>query len=109
MNVNIPPLQPFNAVLLRGTYDGMENLTLGFDPPRNVDAVRLKFTLSIRLDPFAPVRTYTAFGWIASGIGFVKWQGNGTVVGVFTGNGVDFDDTTSVFTQNITQFNLIDN
>ncbi|RPI71684.1 MAG: hypothetical protein EHM47_09695 [Ignavibacteriales bacterium] len=108
MNINYQILN-FDPVVLSGKFDGTESLQLNLNPPRTVDAVRIRFTLSIKMDPFEEVRTYTAFGWIAQNIGFVKWQGNGTVVGVFTGNGVDFDDTTSVYTQNITQFNLIDN
>ena len=109
MNLNLPPLQPFNPVELKASFDGEETLNLNLNPPREVETVRLKFTLNVKTDPFQPTRVYTAFGWVASGIGFVKWQGNGTIVGVFTGNGVDFDDTTSVYTQSITHFNLIDN
>lgn len=109
MNLNYQGVLNFDPVVLTASYDGTENMDLNLDPPRSVDAVKLKFTLTIKTDPFGAARTYTAFGWIAPNIGFVKWEGNGTVIGVFTGNGVDFDDTTSVYTQNLTQFNLIDN
>ncbi len=106
MNISAPAIS-FDPVTVKAAYDGKETLTLNLSPSRDVEAIRIKFTLTISI-PGEPNRTYTAFGWVAQNIGFVKWQGNGTVVGVFTGNGVDFDDTTSVFTQDITQFNLID-
>lgn len=109
MNLNYQGILNFDPVVLSARYDGTENLQLNLNPPKNVDAVKLRFTLSIKTDPFGETTTYTAYGWIAQNIGFVKWEGNGTIVGLFTGNGVDFDDTTSVFTQNIIEFNLIDN
>jgi hypothetical protein len=106
MNLNYLGVLNFNPILLSAAYDGTETLQLNSTPPRSVESVRIKFTITIRTNPFESPRTYTAFGWIAQGIGFVKWEGNGTIIGVFTGNGVDFDDTTSVFTLNISQFNL---
>jgi len=109
MNLNYQGILNFDPVVLSARYDGTENLQLNLNPPKNVDAVKLRFTLSIKTDPFGETTTYTTYGWIAQNIGFVKWEGNGTIIGLFTGNGVDFDDTTSVFTQNIIEFNLIDN
>jgi len=108
MNINYQGLLNFNPIELKTTFDGKETLTLDLNPSRIVEAVRLKFTLTIKPGPFDPVRSYTAFGWIATGIGFVKWQGNGTIVGVFTGNGVDLDDTSSVFIENLIEYNRID-
>ncbi len=108
MNINYQGLINFNPIELKTTFDGKETLTLNVNPSRVVETVRLKFTLTIKPGPFDPVKSYTAFGWIATGIGFVKWQGNGTIVGVFTGNGVDLDDTTSVFTENLIEYNRID-
>ncbi len=108
MNINYQGFS-FNPIELKTTYDGKESLTLNFNPTRVVDAVRLKFTLTVKPGIFDAAKSYTAFGWIAAGIGFVKWQGTGTIVGVFTGNGVDLDDTTSVFTDDLIDYNGIDN
>ncbi|HSP86613.1 MAG TPA: hypothetical protein VLN45_00650 [Ignavibacteriaceae bacterium] len=108
MNINYQGVLNFNPIELKTTYDGKETLNLELTPPRPVEAVRLKFTLTIKPGPFDPVQTYTAYAWIAQGIGFVKWQGSGTIVGVFTGNGVDLDDTTSVYTENLIEYNRID-
>jgi hypothetical protein len=106
MNINYQGLLNFNPIELKTTFDGKETLTLNLIPSRTVEAVRLKFTLTIKPGPFDPVQSYTAFGWIATGIGFVKWQGSGTIIGVFTGNGVDLDDTTSVFTENLIEYRI---
>ena len=99
----------FNPIELKVVFDGKDTLNLNLNPSRSVEAVRLKFTLTVKPGLFDNARSYTALGWIASGIGFVKWQGCGTIVGVFTGNGVDLDDTTSVFTENLIEYNRIDN
>jgi len=107
MNINYQGFN-FNPIELKASFDGIETLTLNLTPSRIVEAVRLKFTLTIKPGLFVIARSYTAFGWIAAGIGFVKWNGNGTIVGVFTGNGVDLDDTTSVFSDNLIEYNRID-
>jgi hypothetical protein len=109
MNIDYQSILNFNPILLSAVYDGKETLDINLTPPRTVEAVRIKFSISLRFDPFQPARSYTAYGWIAQGYGFVKWQGNGTIIGVFTGNGVDLDDTSSVYTQDLVQFNLVDN
>jgi hypothetical protein len=110
MNINYQGVINFNPVELRAEYEGKDSLVLNLAPPRSVQAVRIKFTLNIRTDPFSTTTTqYVARGWIAKGIGFVKWEGNGTIVGVFTGNGVDLDDTSSVYTENLIEYNRIDN
>lgn len=108
MNINYQGIINFNPIELKTTFDGKETLDLQVSPPRTFEAVKLKFTLTIKPGPFDPVQTYTAFAWIVQGIGIVKWQGNGTIVGVFTGNGVDLDDTTSVYTENLIEYNRID-
>ncbi len=109
MNLNYQGLINFNPVELTAVYDGKETLTLNLIPNINVEAIRIKFTLKYRSSPFNAAQVFApAYGWIASGIGFVKWQGNGTIVGVFTGNGIDFDDTTSVFTQSLIEYNIGD-
>lgn len=95
----------FTPVEVRGMYDGKENLTI--DPLfTNVESVRIRFTLSVRLDPFNPPTVYEAFGWLVDNVGFVKWQGNGTIVSAFAGSGIDFDDTTKVVTQTLTEFSI---
>jgi len=107
MNLNYQGLINFNPVELTAVYDGKETLTLNLNPSENVECGRLKFTLKYRSSPFNPAQEFSpAYGWIAKGIGIVKWQGNGTIIGVFSGNGIDFDDSTSVFTQNLIDYRI---
>ena len=107
MNINSSGLS-FNPVVVTAAYDGKETLTLNLNSSNvNVETVKLKFTLTIAI-PGTTTQTYTAFGWIASGIGFVKWEGNGTLIGAFTGNGIDFADTSSVHTQTLVEYNIGD-
>jgi hypothetical protein len=107
MNLNYQGVINFNPVELTAVYDGKETLTLNLNPSENVECVRLKFNLKYRSSPFNPTQEFSpAYGWIAKGIGIVQWQGNGTIVGVFSGNGIDFDDSSSVFTQNLIDYRI---
>jgi hypothetical protein len=95
----------FTPVEVRGAYQGKETIFL---PPlfTSIEAAKIKFTLSIRLSPIGSPVIFEATGWLSENIGFVKWEGNGTIVSAFTGGGIDFDDTTSVVTQNLIEYVL---
>jgi len=105
MNINTQGFS-FNPVEVTTIYDGKETLVLNLNSgSTNVEAVRLKFTLKYQPDPLSPAHSFIAYGWLADNIGFVKWEGNGTIIGAFTGNGVDFADTSSVVIQTLTEYN----
>jgi hypothetical protein len=88
---------------VRGSYETKETVTID-TLFINTEAARIKFTLIVRSDPFSQPVTYEAIGWLVDNVGFVKWQGNGTIVAAFTGGGIDFDDTTKVVTQTLIEF-----
>ena len=95
-----------NVLTVDGAYDGTENITLNLNSgDTNKDAVRLKYTLSIKV-PGGPTTEYNAFAWLVDGIGIVKWQGNAAILDAFAGGGIDLSDTTSVITQNLTSYNI---
>lgn len=87
---------------------GTESITLNLPSGlTNKDAVKIKFTLTLRLNPLsAIVQTYTAFVWLVQDIGPAKWEGSGTLVNVFTGLGIDFGDTTTVVSQSLIDYNI---
>ncbi len=95
-----------NVLTVDGAYDGTENITLNLNSgDTNKDAVRLKYTLSIKV-PGGPTTEYNAFAWLVDGIGIMKWQGNAAILDAFAGGGIDLSDTTSVITQNLTSYNI---
>jgi hypothetical protein len=93
-------------------YDGTENLTLHLTSGDvNKSAVKVKYTLSLQIpDPNNPLHiissSYNAYAWFVDGIGAVQWQGNGAILNVFSGSGVDFSDTTTVVTQSLISYNV---
>ena len=106
MNINASGFS-FSPVEVTSVYDGKETLTLSLNSGNiDVETVRLKFNLKVQTDPLNPSQNFVAYGWLAKDIGFVKWEGNGTVIGAFTGNGIDFADTTSVVIMNINDYNI---
>lgn len=103
INLNYQGIINFNPIEVSVAYDGKDNLSVGGS---NVEAIRLKFTLKYQTDPFTAPKNFFAYGWIAKGIGFVKWEGNSTIIGTFTGNGVDFADTSSTVVMNLTEYDI---
>jgi len=93
----------FNPVEVSVAYDGKDSLTV---VNTDVEAVRLKFTLKYQVDPSTVPQSFFAKGWLAKDIGFVKWEGNGAIIGVLTGRGVDLADTSSVVVMNVTEYNI---
>jgi hypothetical protein len=51
-------------------------------------------------------QTFNAEAWIIQDIGSVKWEGNGTLVDVLTGVGIDFGDTTTVVNQSLIDYQI---
>ena len=97
----------FSPVVVTTAYDGKETLTLNLSSGNvDVETVRLKFTLKVQTDPLNPPQSFVAYCWLAKDIGLVKWDGNGAIVGAFTGNGIDFADTTSTVIMNVTDYNI---
>jgi hypothetical protein len=107
INLNYMGLINFNPVEVTTTYDGQETLTLNLNSGNtDIETIRLKFGLKYQPDPSKPPQSFTAFGWLAKNIGFVKWGGNAAIIGAFTGDGVDFADTSSVVVIDIVDFNI---
>lgn len=99
----------FVPIRVRADFAGIEPLTVNLNSgSRNVNAVKIIFTLSISFTPGSQGIIYSAEGWIAQGIGFVKWEGNATIVGAFTGSGIDFADTTGNIKLDLVEYNRID-
>jgi hypothetical protein len=101
ININVPPLS-FNPVEVTAVFETKE--VINVEPLFiNQEAVKIKFNLAVR-NPTGPSLNYEAYGWLVQNVGFVKWEGNSTLVSAFTGGGIDFADTTSVVTQSLIEF-----
>jgi archaellum component FlaG (FlaF/FlaG flagellin family) len=97
----------FSPVELNASLAGKEDLTLNLiRGNEDVEAVKIRFRLSIRTSPLSASVNYEAFAWLAKNIGVVKWQGNGTIINVFTGGGIVFADTSSTVTQNLVEYDV---
>jgi len=75
--------------------------------PTYKDAYNIKYTLTRRLNTQSPMfQTFTANAWLIQDIGPAKWEGNGTLVDVLTGVGIDFGDTTTVVNQSLIDYQI---
>jgi hypothetical protein len=96
-----------NVLTLDGSYDGTESVTLYLNSGDvTKDAVKLKYTLNLLPHGTLSTSTFTAYAWLAEGIGIVKWQGNAVILNALTGGGVNFSDTTSVITQSLISYDV---
>ncbi|MDR3625767.1 MAG: hypothetical protein P4L45_02990 [Ignavibacteriaceae bacterium] len=94
-------------------FKGIEQVTLGLTTGTvTLSAAKIQYTLTLSIpDPnnlFAtPSKsTFTANAWFADKIGIVKIDGNATILDTFTGNGINFADTTSTATQSLIKYNI---
>lgn len=90
------------------TAVGNETITLNLSSGQTTkEAMKLRFTLTLRLDPFSSVvHTFTADAWLVPDIGPAKWDGSGTIVNFFTGLGIDFADTNNVVKQSLINYDI---
>ena len=87
---------------------GNETITLNLPSGQtNKEAMNVKFTLTLRLNPLSPVvQVFTANAWLVPDVGPAKWDGSGTIVNFFTGLGIDFGDTTNVVKQSLIDYTI---
>jgi hypothetical protein len=86
---------------------GQEMIVLALPGPTYKDAYKIKYTLTRRLNTQSPVvQTFTANAWLIQDIGPIKWEGNGTLVNIITGLGIDFGDTTTVVNQSLIDYQI---
>ncbi len=103
--INIPNFDEFIPVKLESIYIGMENIELQLNSGTvSHDAAKIKLDLTIRRDIAAVPQILSANVWLVENVGIVKWDGNLTIVNAFTGGGIDFDDSTRVTTQSLTEY-----
>ncbi|MFO7445382.1 MAG: hypothetical protein R6W90_03405 [Ignavibacteriaceae bacterium] len=94
------------VIEIKAYYEGKENIPLNLvTGSETKNAVKIRYALKLAL-PSVPVKEYTARAWFAAGIGVVKWEGNALVSGVFSGNGIDFADSSSVVSQTLIQYSV---
>ena len=106
MNITVQGFT-FTPVEVAANFTSKESLTLNLTSgDMNVEAVKIRFTLTIRLSPFSAGINYQAFAWIAKDIGIVKWEGNGTIINAFTGGGIVFADTSSTVIQTLVEYDV---
>lgn len=108
-------ISSFTLTIIKVTaaYKGMEQIPLNLASgtvTKNAAKVEYDFQLTIpdAANPLAPAptTTFTADAWLVDNIGIVKWQGNGAIIGAFTGSSINFADTTSVVTQSLVSYSI---
>jgi hypothetical protein len=111
----VSPLQPdwpvFKIILtltnasiidVKATNEGTEAFNNG---AVSGEAVKIKYDVVIAL-PLTPAQTLTAFCWFFPDVGIVRWEGNATVINALSGGGIDFGDSTVVFSQDLNFYDL---
>lgn len=112
MNVKYGQLITFNIINVTANYLGSENVTLNLNSgqqTKQAERIRYDFKLTIPdlRNPINPYqRTFSADAWFVRDVGIVRFQGNGTILGALSGNGIDFADTTKTVSQNLTSFDI---
>jgi hypothetical protein len=95
------------------SYKGMEQVPLNLSSGAvTQSAAKIQYTIVLNIpDPnnllATPARSlYTATAWLANNIGIVQIQGNATLLDAFTGNGINFADSTSTVTQSLISYKI---
>lgn len=105
LSLNIPNFGEFIPAMLNAYFTGMENIELQLNTGTIThSAAKIRMELTVRRDLSAVPQILTANVWLVENIGIVKWDGNLTIVNSFTGGGIDFDDSTRVTTQSLTEY-----
>jgi hypothetical protein len=77
-----------------------------------LSAAKIQYTLNLQIPNPNSIKatpsksTFTANAWFADKIGIVKIDGNAAILDTFTGNGINFADTTSTVTQSLIGYNI---
>lgn len=107
VNANI---QGFNITLVdaEAFYLGKENIALNLLSGNTTkEAAKIRYDLTIKTNPLSQdSEEFSATAWVVDNIGIVKWEGNGLLLSVFTGGGINWADTSSVISQNLIDFSL---
>lgn len=103
--------QPLTATVVNvsAIVTGTETVTLNLPAgSSNKEALKIKFTLTLDLDPLSPTtfQTFTANAWLVPNIGNIKTEGNGALVNFLTGFGIDFADTSTTVSQILTEYDI---
>ncbi len=100
-----------NIITVKANYVGTEDVTLA-NSQTIKNAAKVKYDFKITLpNPQNPLQTgverdYTAYAWFGENIGIVKLQGNGAILGPFTGSGISIGDTTTTVTQTLVSYQV---
>ncbi|MGE5402509.1 MAG: hypothetical protein ACM3S2_19105 [Ignavibacteriales bacterium] len=112
MSIKYGALLSFTIIDLTAYYQGSETLNLNLttgQTAKKAEKIKYEFKLSIP-DLSNPLtqktRTFDAFVWYVQDVGMVKFQGNGTILGALSGNGIDFADTTRNISQNLVSYDI---
>jgi len=103
----------FNPVNVMAYYEGMEQVPLNLVTGNVTEnAAKIKYVLKLQIpnpqNPLVtpPALTYNAYAWFVSGIGIIQLKGNEAILGAFSGNGINFGDTTATVTQSLVSYKI---
>jgi hypothetical protein len=97
----------FKPIEISGTYAGSENVLLQLSTGAvEVAALKVKYELKIISDITKPAKIYSAFGWFSDGIGLIKLEGDGPILNALNSSEINFDDSTSTFSQELVDYHI---
>jgi hypothetical protein len=91
-----------SVISVQATNLGNESFNNGFV---SGEAVKVGYDVSITI-PLLPAQTFSAFCWFLPDVGAARWTGNATALNALSGGGIDFDDSTTVVTQDLIYYDL---
>ena len=105
--IQLPSGVNFKPVEISGTYVSEETLQLNLTTgTTEVEALKVRYDLRIIRDYTKPVQKFTANGWFSDGIGLVKLEGDGPILNALNTGEINFEDTTSTFSQELTDYQI---
>lgn len=85
----------FNIISVSAQVEKIENLSLNLNNiPVTIEAIKLKYQMSIAMDPYSAPTNYYAEAWMIDNIGLVKLEGNSEAINFMIGNNLFLPNVT---------------
>ena len=98
---------------VKATYIGTENVNLNLvSGSKTMSAAKIKYDLTLTIPDVNNVfgtpttQVYTAYAWLVSNIGPVKWDGNASLLNAIVGGDIVLADTSGTLSQSLIDYKL---
>lgn len=107
VTINLQPGVNFSPIDINGYFIAQENLVLNLENEViEVLAEKVKYDLKVVTDLNQTVQRFSAHAWFADDIGMVKMQGNSVITNILLSGEINFDDTTTIITQDLIDYDI---